>query len=177
LEEGISAEQLVSDHLRMQWKLLNLGLKVGDKVWIPPGDQGRLKKEYDFSEFEKEFVSGIDVPRTYVENIDVVWKDEFRIDAAFEIENSTAIYSGLLRFADLTTIAPNTMYPLFIVAPAARRSRVRDQVLRPSFRRLSLSTRVRFLPYEEVEEIERFFKRSSAGLTVAAVTARSEGIA
>src|SRR4029077_4067983 len=48
---------------------------------------------------------------------DVVWKEEFRIDAAFEIENSTSIYSGLLRFADLTMVAPNTIYPLFIVSP------------------------------------------------------------
>jgi hypothetical protein len=49
---------------------------------------------------------------------DVVWKEEFRIDAAFEIENSTSIYSGLLRFADLTMVAPNTIYPLFIVSPS-----------------------------------------------------------
>jgi hypothetical protein len=50
---------------------------------------------------------------------DVVWKEEFRIDAAFEIENSTSIYSGLLRFADLTMVAPNTIYPLFIGKPKA----------------------------------------------------------
>jgi len=48
---------------------------------------------------------------------DVVWKEEFRIDAAFEIENGTSIYSGLLRFADLTMVAPNTIYLLFIVSP------------------------------------------------------------
>ena len=42
---------------------------------------------------------GLDTQVKYVENIDVVWKEEFRIDAAFEIENSTSIYSGLLRFA------------------------------------------------------------------------------
>ena len=46
-----------------------------------------------------------------------MWKEEFRIDAAFEIENSTSIYSGLLRFADLNIVAPNTTYPMFIVAP------------------------------------------------------------
>jgi len=33
---------------------------------------------------------------------------------------STAIYSGLLRFADLTILAPNTIYPMFIVAQSAR---------------------------------------------------------
>src|SRR5262249_24527045 len=46
-------------------------------------------------------------------------------DAAFEIENSTSIYSALLRFADLTMVAPNTLYPMFIVAPSDRHNRVR----------------------------------------------------
>ena len=33
------------------------------------------------------FAAGLDTQVKYVENIDVVWKEEFRIDAAFEIEN------------------------------------------------------------------------------------------
>ena len=64
------------------------------------------------------------MPAKYVENIDAVWKEEFRIDAAFEIEHSTAIYSGLLRFSDLKIIAPNSNYPLFIVAPTEKRNRI-----------------------------------------------------
>lgn len=35
-----------------------------------------------------------------------MWKQEFRIGAAYEIENSSSIYSGLLRFADLNIVAP-----------------------------------------------------------------------
>jgi hypothetical protein len=85
----------------MQWKLALLGLKAGERIWIPAGDQARLQKLYDFDRCDREFASGIDLPHSYVENIDVVWKQEFRIDAAYEVENSTAIYSGLLRFADL----------------------------------------------------------------------------
>src|SRR6185437_3427047 len=77
--------------------------------------------------------------RRSVENIDVVWKQEFRIDAAYEVENSTAIYSGLLRFADLTILAPNTIYPMFIVAQSARKGQVRDQLRRPPFRQLKIA--------------------------------------
>jgi hypothetical protein len=165
---------LVSDHVKMQWKLANLGLKAGEKVWVPSADQRRLREAYDFNEFEPEFAAGIDLPNNYFENIDVVWKEEFRIDAAFEVENSTAIYSGLLRFADLNIVAPNTTYPMFIVAPAERRNRIRAQLLRPVFRRLELRDKVKFLPYEAIEEIDRFFATSAAGLSVALIRGKAE---
>lgn len=148
--------ELVSDHVKMQWKLAMLGLKAGERVWVPVGDQARLKKTYQFSAFDPEFTAGIDLPHSYVENIDVVWKQEFRIGAAYEIENSTSIYSGLLRFADLNILAPNTIYPMFIVAPGSRKNRVREQLRRPSFKRLELDTKVRFLSYERIEEIDAF---------------------
>jgi hypothetical protein len=168
------AETLVSDHVKMQWKLATLGLKAGEKVWVPAADQSRIRRIYEFSEFEPEFATGIDLPKNYFENIDVVWKDEFRIDAAFEVENSTSIYSGLLRFADLNVVAPNTMYPMFIVAPAERRNRVREQLMRPAFRRLDLHDKVKFLTYEAVEDIDRFFSGSSRGLTVEVMGSKAE---
>jgi hypothetical protein len=164
----------VSEHVKMQWKLASLGLKAGEKVWVPSADQQKLRTLYNFSQFEPEFAAGIDLPKNYFENIDVVWKEEFRIDAAFEVENSTAIYSGLLRFADLNVVAPNTTYPMFIVAPAQRRNRVREQLLRPAFKRLELREKVRFLPYETIDEIDRFFSSSASGLSVDLISGKAE---
>lgn len=164
----------ISEHVRMQWTLANLGIKAGQKVWVPRGDQTKLRSVYAFNEFEAEFAAGVDLPHSYLENIDVVWKEEFRIDAAFEVENSTSIYSGLLRFADLTVVAPNSIYPMFIVAPAEKRNRVRDQLLRPSFRRLELRNKVRFLPYEAIDEIDRFFPTASSGFSVDVIQGRAE---
>jgi hypothetical protein len=171
--ERIVESDLVSDHVKMQWKLVGLGLKAGDKVWVPPPDQNKIRRLYDYNDFEPKFVTGIDLPTGYFDNIDVIWKEQFRIDAAFEIENSTAIYSGLLRFADLTIVAPNTVYPLFIVAPGERRGQVRAQLQRPSFQQLKLNSKVWFLPYERVEEIERFFE-TSAGLSVEIIQGKAE---
>ena len=116
--EQVLKDDLVSDHVRMQWKLARLGLKAGERVWVPAGDQQRLRRAYQFDQFDEEFAAGVDLPHSYIENIDVVWKREFRIGAAYEIENSTSIYSGLLRFADLNIVAPNTLYPMFVVAPS-----------------------------------------------------------
>ncbi len=176
-EETESPGPEVSDHVRMQWKLARLGNKAGERVWVPAGDQARLRRHYEYEEFDAEFSAGIDLPHSYVENIDVVWTQEFRIDAAYEIENSTSIYSGLLRFADLMILAPNTIYPLFVVAPSERKNRLREQLRRPTFKQMRLQDKVRFLSYEAVDEIDRFFADSDAGLNVDVVISRSEKVA
>lgn len=172
--EQILTGPIATDHTRMQWKLALLGLKAGERIWIPAGDQMRLQRLYDFDQCDREFTAGIDLPHSYVENIDVIWKQEFRIDAAYEVENSTAIYSGLLRFADLTILAPNTIYPMFIVAQGARRGQVRDQLRRPAFRQLKLADKVQFLSYEAVDEIDEFFKTSTIGLNIDVVKGKAE---
>lgn len=170
------SDQTISDHVKMQWKLLSLGMKTGSRVWIPTSDQSRIRDLYHFDQFETDFAAGLDTQVRYVENIDVVWKEEFRIDAAFEIENTTAIYSGLLRFSDLTLVAPNTIYPLFIVAPRDKRGRLIEQLKRPTFRKFRLDQKVRYLSYEAVEEIDRFFEERNQGLTVDVFVGRSEEI-
>ena len=174
--EALSAD-LVSDHVRMQFTLARLGLKAGEKVWIPAGDKEKLRRAYGFDSFDPEFASGIDLPHSYVENIDVVWKQEFRIAAAYEIENSTSIYSGLLRFSDLMVLAPNTIYPMFVVAPAHRKSRLRDQLNRPTFKRMDLGSKVRFLSYERIEEIDEFFAAADGGLSVGLIESKAERVA
>jgi|HubBroStandDraft_5_1064220.scaffolds.fasta_scaffold24665_2 hypothetical protein len=178
-EEDVSAvleKGELSDHVKMQWTLIRLGIKCGSKVWIPAGDQGKVRSEYNFDDFEKNFASGLDTQTKYVENIDVVWKEEFRIDAAFEIENSTAIYSGLLRFADLSLVAPNTIYPLFIVAPREKRNRLIEQLKRPIFKHLDLDRKVRYLSYEAVNEIDDFARNMEHGLNVSLVSGKAENI-
>ena len=167
---------LDSEHSWMQWTLLRLGRQAGQKVWAPRSDQGRIEAKFDFKDFEPTFASGLDTQVKYVENIDVVWKEEFRIDAAFEVENSTSIYSGLLRFADLTMVAPNTHYPLFIVAPSERRNRVREQLARPTFKHIKIAEKVRFLSYESVHEVDQFFGPNGKGVSVEVFSGRAENL-
>ena len=166
----------LSEHLWMQWTLLRMGRQAGQKVWAPRNDQSRITAAHDFSDFESTFASGLDTQVKYLENIDVVWKEEFRIDAAFEVENSTSIYSGLLRFADLTMVAPNTHYPLFIVAPEERRNRVREQLVRPAFKHLKIAEKVRFLSYNKVREIDEFFGPSGKGVSVDVFSSKADDL-
>ncbi len=88
-----------------------------------------------------------------IELIDVLWLDGAAIVAAFEIECTTSVYSGLLRMADLLAMQPNINIPLFIVAPEDRGEKVIHEVNRPTFRRLSppLSDVCRFISISSLE--------------------------
>lgn len=158
----------------MQWKLARLGIRAGERVWVPVGDQARLRDSYQFNSFDRHFTAGIDVPHSYVANIDVVWKQEFRIGAAYEIENSTNVYSGLLRFADLNVLAPNSLYPMFIVAPRQRKNIADLQVDRPIFQQLDMHNKVRFLSYEKIDELDDASSNRGARIDVNAVYDNSE---
>ncbi len=54
---------------------------------------------------------------------------------AYEVEHTTAIYSGLLRMADLLALQPNMQIRLHIVAPEERREKVLGEIKRPVFSR------------------------------------------
>jgi hypothetical protein len=72
-----------------------------------------------------------------IEMIDVLWLEGNAIRAAFEIESTTSIYSGLLRMSDLVAMQPNLQIPLFLVAPDERRAKVIAEVNRPTFASMS----------------------------------------
>jgi hypothetical protein len=71
-------------------------------------------------------------------------------------------------------LAPNTTYPMFIVAPVLERKRVREQLLRPAYRRLGLRDKVTFLRCEPVDDIDEFFADSSSGLSVGLTSGEAE---
>ncbi len=84
--------------------------------------------------------------------------------AAFEVEHSTSIYSGIVRLLDLSLGAPSAIArDLFIVAPDDREAEVQAQVRRPAFRAVS-DLRVRYLPYGELERHRESMARFGEGL-------------
>ena len=68
-----------------------------------------------------------------IDLIDVLWLESGQIVAAFEIESTTSIYSGLLRMSDLLAMNPNLQIALYLVAPEVRREKVKEQINRPTF--------------------------------------------
>jgi len=66
-----------------------------------------------------------------------LWLKGNAIIAAFEIESTTSIYSGLFRMSDLIAMQPNINIPLYLVAPEERKEKVFVEVNRPTFSKLS----------------------------------------
>lgn len=156
-------ERVPTEHDEMQWRLIRLGQLAKCDVWVPRNDQPKQYEGNKFRDFVlHEFHQTLDVPRS-IENIDVVWKfGPYSIKSAFEIEHSTSIYSGILRLSDLRAEAPNSNYPLFIVASEDRKRKVFDELRRPTFSGpcLRLNEVIRFLGYEKVREIDELSKNA-----------------
>src|SRR6266571_1164871 len=129
------------DHEDIQRLLLKLGSDMGFEVWVARNDRGRQLKGPRFAELPKlktELPLQFDeATNRTIELIDVLWLKGNAIVAAFEVESTTSVYSGLLRMSDLIAMQPNLNIPLYLVAPDDRRQKVFAEVNRPTFSRLS----------------------------------------
>jgi hypothetical protein len=146
-------------HEEIQWLLLYIGEQMKLDLWVAKNDRSRSFKGNDFQEFSRLRkslpIQFDEATNRTIELIDVLWLQGNSIIAAFEIEHTTTVYSGLLRMADLITMQPNINIPLFIVAPDERREKVRGEINRPVFSKAlkkSLPEICRFIPYSALQE-------------------------
>jgi hypothetical protein len=102
--------------------------------------------------FAESLPRSLDPIRDIVEEIDVVWieRGAAMARAFFEVEHSTPIYSGLLRFNDVSIIAPRLDIRFGIVCAEERRATFVRQLTRPTFKASGLSDRCMFFEYRNV---------------------------
>ena len=146
--------------IQMQAKLAEIGIKLGCRIWVPRSDRARVCELIPQDQHEA-FLH--DLPLNYneptietIEQIDVLWLRRQSIIRAFEVEHTTAVYSGLLRMADLLALQPNMDIRLHIVAPDERRDKVFREMKRPIFQLLErgpLSKSCTFISYDSVNAI------------------------
>lgn len=162
---GESLTREVSQHTDTQYQLIQLGAEMGFDVWVARNDRNKECKGGTLQNLPKiisELPTQFDnVTNKVIELIDVLWLKGNRIVAAFEIECTTSVYSGLLRMSDLLALQPNIEINLFLIAPETRRSKVRNEILRPSFslREKPLSEVCGFISIEELQEKFEGMKR------------------
>jgi hypothetical protein len=72
---------------------------------------------------------------------------------AFEVEVTSAVYSGLLRMADLVALVPVVNINLFIVAPRERQDKVMRELARPTFQKIGLAAYCRFVASEDLSAL------------------------
>ena len=169
--EEIAPATATTRHTEMQWHLLTLGAEMGLDVWVARNDRNRV---WNGRALGRVGNSVEDLPTQFneatqrtIELIDVLWLKGNSIVAAFEVECTTSVYSGLLRMSDLLALQPNLDIRLYLVAPDERRSKVEQEILRPTFtlREKPLSKVCGFLAFsrlmEKVEGIRRLGLASS----------------
>ena len=134
--------------------MIKLAQAFGCEIWVAPGDRSKSFEGERFSDLTVNRLPSFGPRETdkTIDRIDVIWLQENTVTAAFEIETSTSIYSGLLRMSDLLSLAPNIAFPIYIVAPSERANDVKEQLLRPTFRRLKLDEKCRYISSEELEK-------------------------
>jgi hypothetical protein len=139
-------------HCQVQTLLAGIGHVKGPDVWVPESDVCRLDWLLTgrFA-LRNSIPAGFEDVRSILAEIDVVWVSSGRneVEGLFEVEHSTPIYSGLLRFNDVLLTNPKVSR-FSIVSNDTRRTVFSRQLFRPTFRRSGLTDLVSFLEYGNV---------------------------
>jgi hypothetical protein len=145
---------------RMQAAIARIGIEMGFRIWVPRNDRQNVLELLD-KDLRAKFLEALplnydDTTLKTIEQIDVLWLKNRSMARAFEVEHTTAIYSGLLRMADLLALQPNMDIRLHIVAPEEKREKVLREIKRPVFSLLDrgpLYEHCSYLPYGAIQEI------------------------
>ena len=168
-EEDTAPEEVVTeaqgsidatDSVQMQAKVARIGAEMGFRIWIPRSDRVRVL-ELIPEDLHEAFLKALplnydDTTLRTIEQIDVIWLKGRSMARAFEVEHTTAVYSGLLRMADLLALQPNMDIHLHIVAPDEKREKVLREIKRPVFSLLDqgpLYEKCTFLSYDSVNAL------------------------
>ena len=169
-EVALPGEVKEPSHTEIEWRLLTLGSAMGLDLWVARNDRSKL--------WQGELLGGIkgmieELPTQFneattrtIELIDVLWLKGNSIVAAFEVEHTSSIFSGLLRMSDLLALQPNLEIKLYLVGPDDRRDKFFQEIKRPTFaiREKPLDTTCGFVPYSKLcEYVDQITRLDLAG--------------
>ena len=154
-KQWLLARESDATHTQIQGWLRDMGMSLGFDVWIASNDRGREHADGFLGDgCLQQWPGGNGQGLDSVRLIDVVWleRGSAQVAAAFEVEHSTSIYSGIVRMLDLALgTQVGAASTLFLVAPDNRRDEVARQLKRPAFSRVS-ELGIRYLPYSQLKE-------------------------
>ncbi len=112
-------------HTQIQTLLGSIGATKAYEIWIPSNDRSKLDWLLtDTFDCCAVLPLGFERVRDILSEIDVIWieRGAGRMHALFEVEHSTPVYSGLLRFNDILLASPQTRARFTVVSNDQRRS-------------------------------------------------------
>lgn len=140
-------------HSQIQTFIGAIGKVKGFDIWIPKNDRNKLDWGISSSfNCVKSLPDRFKNVNDIIKEVDVIWikRGSTDLQAMFEIEHSTPIYSGLLRFNDLHLIEPNLRARFSIISNYIRKTLFLRQINRPTFRSSGISEICNFLEYKDV---------------------------
>src|SRR5262249_49366341 len=123
-------------HHQVQTLLAAIGQLKGYDIFVPDNNVGSMDwtlcPAFDVL---RRLPTGYEQLEAVISEIDVVWvrRGSSRLQALFEVEHSTPIYSGLLRFNDLL-LSHRDNRSFYVVSNITRRDLFARQISRPTFR-------------------------------------------
>ena len=126
-------------HTEMQYHLLKIGNALGYDVIAASNDRSKSHCGNNFSFISLQQFPEINLDKetlNTVKLIDVLWfqKNTNNVIAAFEVEKSTSIYSGILRLADLSYTIADGDEVFYLIVPDKREKDVCLQLSRPAIK-------------------------------------------
>jgi len=141
-------------HTEMQYHLLKIGNALGYDVIAASNDKSKSYAGQNFSflclpKFP-EMQTDADTAST-IKLIDVLWyeKGTNNVIAAFEVEKSTSIYSGILRLTDLSYSIADGDEIFYLVVPDKREKDVCIQLCRPAIK--GIKTKINYILFSDLK--------------------------
>lgn len=137
-------------HSQVQSLMGSIGSMKGFNVWIPSKD--RVGLDYNIV---KKFNIEKELPMEYSKishilgEVDAIWMKENKISGLFEVEHTTPIYSGLLRFNDIY-LSVSEVNKFGIISNNERKNKFVKEINRPTFTHSQLVDKVSFMEYGDV---------------------------
>jgi len=142
-------------HTEMQYHLLKIGNSLGYDVICASNDKSKSYNGNNFSflclDKFPEMNTDSDTAST-IKLIDVLWyqKGTNNVIAAFEVEKSTSIYSGILRLTDLSYSIADGDEIFYLIVPNKREKDVCLQLCRPAIK--GLQTKIKYILFSDLRK-------------------------
>ncbi len=161
-------ERDTSAHTRIQWLLAKIGCQVGCDVWIAANDHHKSWNGERLGDLSLKALPPLvdSASRRIINLIDVLWLRGEDVVAAYEIEHTTSISSGLLRLYDLDALCPTSIMHLCVVIPNPYLKRFQSVLARPAFQRLNMQKRCLIIQEETLLQQAEHILRWASSPTV-----------
>ncbi len=149
VKRTVEQENIIT-HSFIQGMLIEVGNLLGYKTFCPDKSGKFLTKQLGEITTQKEVPSFTfsDIINKSVRYIDVVWFNERQFPKkAIEVENTTDIRDGLVKFVELQDF----MTEMMIIAPQSKFEKFNTEIAKSAF--VSIKDRVKFFNYEYVEKL------------------------